>query len=346
MVSCSSARLGSAAVAARYTMFSGQTMGRTVSDTFRIDPELSAFFGAVGQEMAKHPPVRMEVPYEPHRQTVDSVALSAAVGGPVMAETTDRWIAARGRRILCRVYRPHVDECAPVMVHFHGGGWLQSSIDTHDRLAREYAAAGDVVVVSVDYSLSPEAKFPRALEECAAVVRHLAEYGSEWSVDRSSIFLGGDSVGGNLALTVALLLRDAGGPRVKGVVASYPVCDSRLDTSSYQSFGAGGYGLTLEQMKFVWDHYVPHEIDRLHPLAAPLRADLRGLPPVLLILPEMDVLRSEGDAMAAKLAAAGVPVQSEVIHGMVHGFLRACGSVQKARDALVLIGGWVRERAI
>src|SRR6185437_6359396 len=110
---------------------------------------------------------------------VDSVALSAAVGGPVMAETTDRWIAARGRRILCRVYRPHVDECAPVMVHFHGGGWLQSSIDTHDRLAREYAAAGDVVVVSVDYSLSPEAKFPRALEECAAVVRHLAEYGSE-----------------------------------------------------------------------------------------------------------------------------------------------------------------------
>ena len=228
------------------------------------------------------------------------------------------------------------------MVHFHGGGWIQSSIDTHDRLAREYAAAGDMAVVSVDYSLSPEAKFPRALEECAAVVRHLAEHGSEWNVDGSRILLGGDSVGGNLALTVALLLRDTDGPPLKGILASYPVCDSRLDTPSYQSFGAGGYGLTLEQMKFVWDHYVPHEIDRLHPLAAPLRADLRGLPPVLLVLPEMDVLRSEGDAMAAKLAAAGVPVQTEVVEGMVHGFLRACGSVQKARDTLALIGEWVR----
>jgi acetyl esterase len=169
-----------------------------------------------------------------------------------------------------------------------------------------------------------------------------AGHGSEWNVDGSRILLGGDSVGGNLALTVALLLRDTDGPPIKGILASYPVCDSRLDTPSYRSFGAGGYGLTLEQMKFVWDHYVPHEIDRLHPLAAPLRADLRGLPPVLLVLPEMDVLRSEGDAMAAKLAAAGVQVQTEVIQGMVHGFLRTCGSVQKAQGALALIGKWLR----
>jgi acetyl esterase len=313
-----------------------------VSDTSRVDPELAAFFRDVGQEIAKYPPVRMEVPYEPHRRTINTIALKAAVGGPVMAETTDRWLAARGRHILCRLYRPHLDETLPVLVHFHGGGWLQSSIDTHDRLAREYAAAGDVTVVSVDYSLSPEAKFPRALEECAAVVRYLAEDGSDWKVDGSRILLGGDSVGGNLALTVALLLRDTDGPPVNGILASYPVCDSRLDTPSYQSFGAGGYGLTLEQMQFVWDHYVPHEIDRLHPLAAPLRANLRGLPPVLLVLPEMDILRSEGEAMAAKLAAAGVLVQTEVILGMVHGFLRACGTVQKARDALALVGEWLR----
>jgi acetyl esterase len=313
-----------------------------VSDTSSIDAELAAFFRDAGQELSKYPPVRMELPYEPHRRTIDAVAVKATVGGPVMAETTDRWVAARGRRILCRLYRPRVDEALPVMVHFHGGGWIQSSIDTHDRLAREYAAAGDVAVVSVDYALSPEAKFPRALEECAAVARHLAGHGSEWNVDGSRILLGGDSVGGNLALTVALLLRDTDGPPIKGILASYPVCDSRLDTPSYRSFGAGGYGLTLEQMKFVWDHYVPHEIDRLHPLAAPLRADLRGLPPVLLVLPEMDVLRSEGDAMAAKLAAAGVQVQTEVIQGMVHGFLRTCGSVQKAQGALALIGNWLR----
>lgn len=309
-----------------------------------IDPELAAFFRDVGQEMSKYPPVRMEVPYDPHRRTLETIALQATSGGPVMAETIDRWVAAHGRRIICRLYRPRVDETLPVMVHFHGGGFIQSSIDTHDRLSREYAAAGDVAVVSVDYSLSPEAKFPRALEECAAVVHYLSEHGSEWNVDGSRILLGGDSVGGNLALTVALLLRDTNGPSIKGIFASYPVCDSRLDTPSYQSFGAGGYGLTLEQMKFVWDHYVPHEIDRLHPLAAPLRADLRSLPPVLLVLPEMDVLRSEGDAMAAKLAAAGVSVRTEVFQGMVHGFLRVCGSVQRARDALALIGEWLRHR--
>lgn len=313
-----------------------------MSDTSRVDPELAAFFRDAGQEFANYPPVRMEVPYEPHRRTVDTIALKAALGGPQMAETSDRWIAARGRHIRCRLYRPRVDETLPVMVHFHGGGWLQSSIDTHDRLAREYAAAGDVAVVSVDYSLSPEAKFPRALEECTAVARHLAAHGSEWKVDGNRVLLGGDSVGGNLALTVALLLRESNGPPIRGILASYPVCDSRLDTASYQSFGAGGYGLTLEQMAFVWTHYVPHEIDRLHPLAAPLRADLRGLPPVLLVLPEMDVLRSEGDAMAAKLTAAGVQVRTEVFEGMVHGFLRACGSVQKARDALARIGEWLR----
>jgi acetyl esterase len=268
--------------------------------------------------------------------------MKAALGGPVMADTSDRWVAASGRRILCRLYQPRVDEALPVMVHFHGGGWLQSSIDTHDRLAREYAAAGDVAVVSVDYSLSPEAKFPRALEECAAVVRHLAEHGSEWKLDGSRILVGGDSVGGNLALTVALFLRETSGPPVKGILAIYPVCDSRLDTPSYRSFGAGGYGLTQEQMTFVWNHYVPHDIDRLHPLAAPLRADLRDLPPVLLVLPEMDVLRSEGEALAAKLAEAGVPVRTEVIQGMVHGFLRACGTVQRARDAIALIGEWLR----
>jgi acetyl esterase/lipase len=314
-----------------------------VSDTSRIDAELAAFFRDVGQELSNYPPVRMELPYEPHRRTLDAIAVKATVGGPVMAETTDRWVVARGQRILCRLYRPRVNEALPVMVHFHGGGWIQSSIDTHDRLAREYAAAGDMAVVSVDYALSPEAKFPRALEECAAVVRHLAVHGSEWNVDGSRILLGGDSVGGNLALTVALLLRDTDGPPIKGILASYPVCDSQLDTPSYRSFGAGGYGLTLEQMKFVWDHYVPHEIDRIHPLAAPMRANLRGLPPTLLVLPEMDVLRSEGDAIAAKLAAAGVSVQTEVIQGMVHGFLRACGSVQKARDALALIGNWLRQ---
>jgi acetyl esterase len=174
-------------------------------------------------------------------------------------------------------------------------------------------------------------------------VRYLSDNGSAWNVDGSRILLGGDSAGGNLALTTALLLRDSGGPAVRGIQASYPVCDARLDTPSYQSYGAGGYGLTLEQMSAVWRWYVPHEADRLHPLAAPLRADLTGLPPVLVVLAEMDVLRSEGEALVAQLKTAGVPVETKTFSGVCHGFLRACGTVQKSRDALILIGAWLRK---
>ena len=209
-------------------------------------------------------------------------------------------------------------------------------------MTREYAAAGPVNVVSVDYALSPEAKFPQALEECAAVVGWIAEHGAEWGVNGDRIVLGGDSAGGNLALGTALLLRDSGGPALKGILANYPVSDSKFDTPSYREFGAGGYGLNTQRMKFYWDVYVAHDGDRLNPLAAPLRADLTGLPPVMVLLAELDVLRSEGEALVAKLRAAGNPVESRTFSGVVHGFLRATEYVQKARDAVAAAGAWMR----
>jgi acetyl esterase len=226
-------------------------------------------------------------------------------------------------------------------MYFHGGGWVWSSIDTHDRLAREYAAAGEVAVVSVDYALSPEAKFPQALEECAAVTRHVAAHGAAWGLDPATLFVGGDSAGGNLALATALLLRDTAGPALRGILAAYPVCDSDLDTASYREF-ATGWGLTHERMSFYWDVYLPHAADRHHPLAAPLRADLSGLPPVLMQLAELDVLRSEGEALAAKLQAAGVPVELEIVPSVLHGFMRAMATVHKARDAVDKAGAWMR----
>jgi acetyl esterase len=217
-------------------------------------------------------------------------------------------------------------------------------VDTHDTAARELAAAGEVATISVDYALSPEARFPQALEECAAVVRHIARNGAEWGLDPSRILLGGDSAGGNLALATALLLRDSGGPRLSGIVAGYPVCDSRLDTPSYQEF-ATDHVLTRDKMAFYWRAYVPHEADLAHPLAAPLRADLTGLPPVLLLLAELDVLRSEGEALAVKLREAAVPVELEIYTGALHGFLRATDSVTKARDAVAKAGTWLRSVA-
>ena len=249
-----------------------------------------------------------------------------------MAET-DRWVAARGRRILCRIYRPRTDQVLPVMVHFHGGGWVQSSIDTHDRLAREYAAAGDVAVVSVDFALSPEAKFPQALEECAAVVRHLAEHGSAWNIDSGRILLGGDSAGGNLALATALLLRDSGRPTVRGILAFYPIYDSAASARPATGPSAQAVMAALEQMSFVWRACVPHEADRLHPLAAPLRADLAGLPPVLMVFAGDGCSAFRRRSVCGKADSGWRVGGNRGFRWVVHRFLRACGTVQKARRA-------------
>jgi acetyl esterase len=316
-----------------------------MADRSRWDPEMAAFTTAQEAEAAKHPPVKVELPLEPHRKVNDLLGMLTAAGGPAMAETTERWVEARGRRVFCRVYRPVTDRVLPTLVYFHGGGWVWANVDTHDRMVREYAAAGQVAVVSVDYALSPEAKFPQALEECAAVVRFVAANGTAWGLDPRRLLLGGDSAGGNLALATALLLRDTGGPALRGVLANYPVSDARFDTESYREFGAGGYGLNIERMAFYWSVYVPHDIDRLHPLAAPLRADLTGLPPVMVLLAELDVLRSEGEALVAKLRASGVTVETEIFAGVVHGFLRATGSVRKARDAVGMAGRWMQRVA-
>ena len=316
-----------------------------MSHASRLDPEMALFIAGQQQAAADYPPVRVALPLTPHRRVNDLLGMRTAVGGPEMAETTDRFVAARGRRIFCRVFRPVLYRIVPTLVYLHGGGWVWANVDTHDRMTREYAAAGPVAVVSVDYALSPEAKFPQALEECAAVVRFVSEHGAEWGLDPARIFVGGDSAGGNLALATALLLRDEGGPALTGVLANYPVSDSRFDTPSYQAFGDGQYGLSTERMAFYWSVYVPHDIDRLHPLAAPLRADLAGLPPVMVLLAELDVLRSEGEALVAKLRASGVAVETETFAGVVHGFLRATGSVQKARDAVAMAGAWMRRVA-
>jgi acetyl esterase len=306
-----------------------------------MDPEMAQFQREAEEYAKNFPPVRVAIPLDPHREVNDLLAMRIATGGPVMAETVDRWVAARGRRVLCRVYSPHTNRPLPVLVYFHGGGWVWSSIDTHDRLAREYASVGEVAVVSVDYALSPEAKFPQAVEECAAVTRYIAAHGAEWGLDPSALFVGGDSAGGNLALATALLLRDAGGPVLRGILAVYPVCDSAMDTASYREFGAG-WGLTHERMAFYWDVYVPHAADRHHPLAAPLRADLAGLPPVLVQLAELDVLRSEGEALAAKLKAADVKVELEIFPGVLHGFMRSMATVGKARTAVEKAGAFMR----
>jgi len=313
-----------------------------MSDRSHWDPEMAAYQKILDAAAAKLPPVKLEIPLDPHRTTNDAISMISAAGGPAMADSADRWVFARGRRIMCRVHKPRTDRPLPVLVYFHGGGWVWASVDTHDRLTREYAAGAEVATVSVDYALSPEAKFPQAVEECAAVVRHVAAHGADWGLDGSRIVLAGDSAGGNLAFGTALYLRDTGGPALRGILANYPVTDTDVDTPSYRAYSEG-LGLNADKMRFYWGCYVPNEADRINPYAAPLRGDLHGLPPTSIQLAELDVLRSDGEKMAAKLQAAGVKTELETYSGVLHGFMRFTEHVGKSREAVARGCDWLRK---
>ncbi len=307
----------------------------------RMHPEMRAAKQMMDQAAAAFPPVSLEPPLDASRAINDQLLMKLAEGGPQMHHSKDVFIAAHGRRIQCRMHKPVDKPNLPILVWFHGGGWVWSSIDTHDRLVREYAAAGEVATVNVDYSLAPEAKFPRAVFEAADAIRQIAHHAHAWGLDPSRIAVGGDSAGGNLALAAAMLLRDTNGPALRGLLPVYPVTDAACETLSYQEFGED-YGLTRVGMRAYWDLYLSHPADRYNPLAAPLRGDVAGLPPTYLPVAELDVLRDEGIAMAEKMQAAGVEVTLEICPGVLHGFMRLTGHVSVARDSVAKAGAFLR----
>lgn len=319
------------------------------ADDPRLDPEMAAFNRLMAARTAGLPPIVFpapprSAPFDEQRRLNDGPQEFLAEGGPAMAESRDLWLPIRGRRMLLRLHRPSDAPNLPVLIYLHGGGWVWGSLDTHDRLMRSYAAAAGCAVLGPDYALSPEALFPQALEECRAVLRHVARAGASLGLDPARIALGGDSAGANLAAGVALLDAEAPDPApLSALLLNYGVFDHALDTPSCREF-AEGYGLTLAKMRFYWDAYCPDPVARLSPLASPLRGDLRTLPPTLLHIAELDVLASENLAFAERLRNAGVRLDMQTFPGTVHGFLRALGRVSAADRATTTAGTWLRER--
>lgn len=277
------------------------------------------------------------------REIQEEVGRGFAKGGPEMAETVERLPQVHGRYMLCRCHYPSTARPLPVLVYLHGGGWMWNSIYTHDRLIRSYAASAGVAVVAPDYSLSPDSRFPTAVEECVELVHWLVRRGSEWGLDPSRMVIGGDSAGANLSVAAALRLRDGKGPMPRGLLLNYGVYDSDLTRPSYSAY-ATGHMLTTAKMKLFWDAYAPTREAKSDPIAAPLRADLRGLPPSLMHVAEMDVLHDENILMAEKMKAAGVETELSVYPGMLHGFLRALGHVGAAEQAVAAAGAWLKAR--
>jgi acetyl esterase len=244
-----------------------------------------------------------------------------------------------GGEISLTVVRPMgTDGNLPAVMYFHGGGWVLGNFGTHERLVRELAAGTGVAFVFVNYTPSPEARYPVAIEEAYAATKWVAERGAELGLDGKRLAVAGDSVGGNMTAAVTLLAKERGGPTIRHQVLFYPVTDSAFDTGSYERFADGPW-LTRTAMKWYWDNYAPDVSKRADPTASPLRASLdqlRGLPPALVITSEADVLRDEGEAYAGRLRAAGVDVTAVRFEGIIHDFvmLNALAETNASRQAV------------
>ncbi|WKG05910.1 alpha/beta hydrolase [Mycolicibacterium sp. HK-90] len=216
--------------------------------------------------------------------------------------------------------RPDPARALPIIVFAHGGGFVFCDLDTHDDLCRSLSNGVGAVVISVDYRLAPESRWPTAAEDTYAALCWASASAGDLGGDASRLVVAGDSAGGNLAAVTSLLARDRSGPVIAGQVLLYPVIAADFDTQSYREFATGYYN-TRAAMAWYWDQYVPDIADRNHPHAAPGHAALAGLPPAVVLTAGFDPLRSEGDSYAEALAAEGVPVVHRCHHGAIHGFL-------------------------
>lgn len=290
-----------------------------------LEPGAQAFVDAVAAAGGK--PIYTLSPADARK------VLSGAQAGKVAtlpAEIEDRVLKTGPTgQVRVRIVRPagKKTEVLPVIVYFHGGGWVLGGPDTHDRLVREIANGTQAAVVFVDYDRSPEAQYPVPLEQGYAVLKYVAEHANEFKVDAKRLAVAGDSVGGNMAAASTLLAKQRGGPRIAFQLLFYPVTNANFDNGSYREF-ANGPWLTKPAMEWFWNAYLPDVAKRKEPTASPLQASLeqlKGLPPALVITDENDVLRDEGEAYAAKLAQAGVKVTQVRYLGTIHDFMMLNG---------------------
>src|SRR6185295_17944145 len=285
-----------------------------------LEPKTQAFVDALAAQGGK--PL-YELSYADARKVLEDVQASTNVT-KLPADVEDKLfpVGPTGQTSVT-IYRPKGSQGSlPVVMYYHGGGWVLGSKNTHDRLLRDLVNGTNAAFVFVNYTPSPEAQFPIPIEQAFAATKYVAEHGSELGFDTTRLAIAGDSVGGNMAAVVAQLAKERKGPTIRYQVLFYPVTDASLSQESYKEF-ANGPWLTTAAMKWFWDAYAPNKPDRQKPMASPLAAtieQLKGLPPALVIVDEYDVLRDEGEEYARKLIQAGVETTSVRVLATHHDF--------------------------
>ncbi|MEV4859302.1 alpha/beta hydrolase [Streptomyces ossamyceticus] len=306
-----------------------------------LEPAAAAFAEATANR-----PFLFELPPAEGRKAVDEVQ-SGEIGKP---EIDEEWITVSGGptgSVRARIVKPAGAEGPlPVILYIHGAGWVFGNAHTHDRLVRELAVGAGAAVVFPEYDLSPEARYPVAIEQNYAVAQWVVEQGASKELDGTRLAVAGDSVGGNMTAALTLMAKERGDVPLVQQVLFYPVTDANFDTGSYRQF-AEGYFLRRDGMRWFWDQYTTDEAERARITASPLRAtteQLTGLPPALVITGEADVLRDEGEAYASRLREAGVPVTAVRFQGIIHDFvmLDALRGTHAAEAAITLAIGTLR----
>jgi acetyl esterase len=315
------------------------------SPNMPLDPEAQVVLDALGAATSVDP---FDLSVEQWREAFSSFAGDAV--GPDVARVQMMEVPGPAGPIPVRVYTPSNDSAVdsstsadetqttasdgshakPCLVYFHGGGFVLCGLDSHDLTCRELAVGAGCIVVSVDYRLAPEAKFPAAPEDCYAATCWVRDQAPQLGVDPARIAVAGDSAGGNLAAVVSILCRDRKGPSLVHQLLIYPVTEHRFDTDSYRTNGEG-YFLSRAMMQWFWHQYLDSEADGRNPLASPLLAkDLSGLPPATILTAEFDPLRDEGRSYAEALERAGVSTQYTNYPGVFHGFIGMSAQIPRA----------------
>ncbi len=296
-----------------------------------LDPQIAEMLAA-----RKHDDIAPMHALEPAKTREIWNPLMIQSGGPIeeVADIENRVIAGPAGELALRIYTPQGQPPFPVLVYFHGGGWVIGNLDTHDSVSRTLARHASCVVVSVDYRLAPEHKFPAAVDDAYWATQWVAEHASELKGDPDRIAVGGDSAGGTLAAVICLRTRDCRGPHPICQMLIYPVTNlASFDTRSYRE-QEDFYPLTIESMAYLRDHYLNEEKDYRNPWASPLLADdLSNLPPAIIVTAEFDVLTAECEDYAKRLKASGVQVVYRCYDGMIHGFFRYGALSGQARQA-------------
>ncbi|SEK09024.1 MULTISPECIES: alpha/beta hydrolase fold domain-containing protein [unclassified Variovorax] len=309
-----------------------------------LDPQVQLFVQKMAADASKFPR-RDTVSIDEGREIAEQVRAPWTEGGPQMARTVEHQVPTRHGEVMVRVYYPSERRMPGAFFYIHGGGFVLFSVNTHDRVMREYAQRAGIVVVGINYTRAPEAKFPQPIEECIDTVNWLKANAGALEFDAAQLFIGGDSAGGNLSLGTCLHFRDIGESPIRGMVLNYTGFSTDLYQDSVVRYGAGDFGLSLHMMVWFYRNYLGRKEDYTDPRMNLLDADLRGIPPAYLVITECDPLYDGNIDMVAKMKKEGVDVESKIYKGTVHSFLEAVSVAEVAGVAFDDTVSWLQRHA-